>query len=557
MTLLDCDDGNNGYFVFLRDITERKESETALVLARDAALSSREARTRFLAKISHDIRTPLNAILGSADLLSRTELSAGQLEYVDMFQRNSRRLVALINDFLDFSKIEAGAVRLERAPLRIRQTVDEAIATFFEPAARKGIILQAEISDILPEWVLGDALRIQQVLVNLLSNALKFTQVGRVRVSVSRVNGTGDVCFEVADTGPGISPSDQERIFAEFEQLPNQSTAGQGCGLGLLICRDLVERMNGTIAVRSEPGAGSVFRFVLPLESAGPSCGESGASSEISQAPGCDEVVRVLVAEDTEDNRQLLRHYVRDEAIELRFAWNGQEAVDLIRAGGTFDLIFLDLDMPVLDGVQAARAIREWQSTTRADAVTPMVGLSAHVLEETVRECLEAGCVAHVAKPVDRHTLLNTIWKYARRTFTAKDVSIVPDEVQALVPWYLDSMSRRIEEARQSLAAKDVASVWRFAHNLKGTGAAYGFPMLTEIAADIEKLTPIGDEQQIAQQLALLHRFVTAHQHAQPSGPDPRDGCASRTRVIGTLGEIAPSRRKEPNQANAFSAPNR
>ena len=217
-----------------------------------------------LARISHDIRTPLNAILGSADLLSQTPLSFDQGEYVSMFQRNCRRLVALINDFLDFSRIEAGAVRLERAPFQIRVTVDDAVATFREAAGRKGITLGVEIDPAVPAWALGDPLRIQQVLVNLLSNALKFTASGRVDVNVKVLSAAsaGDkLRFEVCDTGPGIRLEDQDKIFARFVQLPNQTPGQRGTGLGLTICRDLVELMEGEVGVVSREGVREHLSF--------------------------------------------------------------------------------------------------------------------------------------------------------------------------------------------------------------------------------------------------------------------------------------------------------
>lgn len=518
-TLLRCDEQSARYFIFLRDISQRKEAEAALVLAKDAAVASREARTRFLAKVSHDIRTPLNAILGAADLLSQTRLTADQSDYVGMFQRNSRRLVALINDFLDFSKIEAGAVKLERAPFRISDLIHEAVSTFRETAVRKGTGLQSEVSPDLPEWVLGDSLRIQQVLVNLLSNGLKFTQAGRVRVVVSKAGEAGQVSFAVVDTGPGISPKDQKRIFAEFEQLPNPEGREHGCGLGLMICHELVEQMKGRISVESDLGMGSTFRFVLPLEAAANPHqrkieGTSGAIGRDSTAP----FVRVLAAEDTEDNRLLMSYYLRSEPAELRFVHNGQQALDAFREGGTFDLVLMDLDMPVLDGFQASRAIREWQ-LARGEAPTPIVGISAHVLEDAVRECLEAGCVAHIAKPIDKGKLLDTIRRYARHPAPQTQTTAVPDGVEQLVPWYLESLSHRVQEARASLAAKRLEGVRRLGHNLKGTGAAYGFPRIAEIGQEIERLAPIGDEQGLAGQLEALYHFVSSHQRGPEGSP--------------------------------------
>jgi PAS domain S-box-containing protein len=505
------EDRDAGYYVFLRDISLQEKAEAALVSAKDAAVSSNLAKTEFLAKISHDIRTPLNAILGAADLLSESSLNADQCEYVSMFQRNCRRLVSLINDFLDFSKIEAGAVQVERISFRIKETVDDAVATFQDSARRKGIELGVDWDSALPEWALGDPLRIQQVLVNLLSNALKFTERGRVGVRVVQDREDARIRFEVSDTGPGIGDADQARIFAAFTQLPQQtSTAIRGCGLGLTICRELVELMGGEIGVISQEERGSTFHFSLPLETAV----TAGANSEAAAAPSSEvpdwrnRPVRVLVAEDTEDNRLLLGHYLRDEPVRIEFAADGQQAVDAIRRGKEFDLILMDIDLPVLDGYQAAKAIREFE-LARGASPTPIVALSAHAMREAVRASIEAGCIAHLAKPVDRSMLLKTLYRYAV-TANARggQARAVSDEVAALVPKYLASKPAQIEEARASLAQRDFEPIRRFGHNLKGTGSGYGFPRMEALGSEIENAAERGDANRIAGQLDALLTFV-------------------------------------------------
>ncbi len=536
------DDPNSSFYVFLRDPGAGKKSEAALIRAKDAAVASNHAKTEFLAKISHDIRTPLNAILGSADLLSGTPLSFDQAEYINMFQRNCRRLVALINDFLDFSRIEAGAVRVEKAPFRVRETVGDAVATFREAAARKGVALGVEIDSAAPEWALGDPLRIQQVLVNLLSNALKFTDAGRVDVNVKVLGlaaGGGQLRFEVRDTGPGMRLEDQDKIFAQFVQLPNQSNRQRGVGLGLAICRDLVELMEGEIGVVSQEDKGSTFHFSLPLETVEP----VQAAADPFQPDAFEnprpqlprgETIRILVVEDTEDNRVLLEHYLRGEPVELRFAQNGQEALDAVQKGEQFDLILMDIDMPVMDGYTATRRIREWQQSQRTAApgvqwqglAAPIVALSADAMREAVRASLEAGCVAHVAKPVDRDTLLKTIHRFgpnpAKGTLAAQDAPAgaaitVSEQILALVPQYLASKKTQIEEARMALASRDFGPIGRFGHNLRGTGRGYGFPPIEEIGTEIERAAAEADASRIADQLDALYRFVS--ESAAPIAP--------------------------------------
>ena len=212
----------------MRDNSVQKSVEAALVRAKDAAVAANLAKTGFLAKIGHEIRTPLNAILGSADLLAETSLTTDQAEYVEIFRRNSRRLVALINDFLDFSRIEAGAVRVDRVPFRVRQTIYDVLETFRETAGRKGLSLQARIDPDVPEWQLGDGHRLQQVLINLVSNAVKFTPAGQVEIRAGVAAGPDHprLRFEAADTGPGIGAADRERIFAPFTQLKDPGRPG-------------------------------------------------------------------------------------------------------------------------------------------------------------------------------------------------------------------------------------------------------------------------------------------------------------------------------------------
>ena len=504
------DDPQAGYYVFLRDISLRKETEAALVRAKDEALASSLAKNDFLAKISHDIRTPLNAILGAANLLSETSLSADQSEYVSMFQRNCSRLVKLINDFLDFSKIEAGALRMEKIPFRIRGTVEDAVATFRESANRKHIGLKFEIASDVPAWELGDPLRVQQVLVNLLSNAMKFTDQGHVAVSVSTVaTPIGPVLrYEIADTGPGIGPEDQQRVFTAFTQLSKQSpTAATGSGLGLTICKELVELMGGKIGVESQPGQGSRFYFTLPLEAAEPESSIERVPIPAVPEAVQNDAVRLLVA-DTEDNRLLVTHYLRKEPIEVTFAEDGQKAVEEIQSGRTFDLILMDLDMPRLDGYGATKIILEWQ-TSHGEAPTPIVALSGHAMREAQQASLAAGCTAHVAKPVDRATLLSTVGRYARaKSALPQRPAELDDAIAALIPKYLASKPQQIEEARASLAAKDFEPIRRFGHNLKGTGRGYGFPPIERMGKEIEKAAAAQDEGRIAEELESLLHFI-------------------------------------------------
>ncbi|HMD49109.1 MAG TPA: ATP-binding protein, partial [Bryobacteraceae bacterium] len=505
--------------------SQQKNAEAALLRAKDAAVSSNVAKTRFLAKIGHEIRTPLNAILGSADLLAETMLTADQAEYVNIFRRNSRRLVGLINDFLDFSKIEAGAVRVDKVPFRIRQTLYEVVDTFRDVASRKGLTLDCQADPGVPEWQLGDAHRLQQVLTNLVSNAMKFTYAGRVEIhaSIARRAEQSRLRFQVSDTGPGIRPADREKIFSPFTQLKDPAMPTQGTGLGLTICRELVQLMDGSIGVESQEGIGSTFYFELPLEQVdapapqrlGSKLGGGNRPEVVTDrepALPADRTVRILVAEDTADNRLLIQAYLKAQPVRLRFAENGQEVMRALSAGEVFDLILMDLDMPNVDGCTAARWVRAWQ-TQKKIPPTPIVALSAHAMHDMVRASLDAGCIAHVAKPVDRRTLLETILRYAqpglpRESYEARQAA-VSEEVAGLVPNYLASQAKHIQEAREQLRRRDFDSIQRFGHNLKGTGRGYGFPEIETLGRELEHAANENREPGIAENLEALDRFVS------------------------------------------------
>lgn len=512
-----CGDRVSGYYIFLLDVTAQKRMDAELIHAKEAAEAANAAKSAFLAKVSHEIRTPMNAVLGAADLLAESPLAPEQEEYVGIFRRNCRSLVTLINDFLDFAKIEAGAVRLDQAPFRIRDTVREAVETFQETAVRKGVTLAIDIADAVPEYQVGDSLRIQQVLMNLVSNALKFTVRGAVRVRVFVSGGTMPrLRFSVSDSGLGIRQEDQEKLFSPFTQLAQPEGAQvPGSGLGLTICREIVQLMGGEIWLTSQAGAGSTFYFTIPLEVARPAGRPEAQASSRAPLNRPMRNMQVLLAEDWPDNRLLLHHYLKDEPVTLRFAENGQQAVDEVLSGDVFDLILMDLDMPVLSGLDAARQIRDWQRTNGVP-LTPILAISAHALPDQVEASLQAGCAAHITKPVDRVTLLETIYRFlpASPELAANETQEeacpeIPVEVAALVPQYLASKWTQLEEANAHLAIRDLDAVRRFGHNLKGTGRGYGFVRLEEIGRQIETAATRGEPSEVTEQLQRLRDFLS------------------------------------------------
>jgi len=403
-----------GLSVYL-DVLARKRAEAQLREAKEAAEDARreaesarvaaEAATRaksdFLAAMSHEIRTPMTAVLGMADLLAAEEMTEQQQGYVAVALASGRHLLAVINDILDLSRIEVGGVEFERVDFRLAEILEQARSLLASQALERGLALSLALDEGLPPVVRGDPTRLRQVLLNLVGNALKFTHEGEVAVSASRgrpavdqAHAADHVRFEVRDTGIGILPEGQAGLFEPFSQ-GDRSTARRygGTGLGLAICRRLVEAMGGMIGVASEPGRGSLFWFEIPLElGATPAV----AMERVRPDPVSIPPLRVLVAEDVATNRLLLGAMLGRYGHKATFAQNGVEAVGLA-AEGSFDLVLMDVQMPIVDGLEAARRIRQLPPPTSS---VPILGLTANIMEEERRQCLEAGMNVILTKPV-------------------------------------------------------------------------------------------------------------------------------------------------------------
>ena len=339
-----------------RDVTARKALEAELTAARKAAEAAAEAKTAFLANMSHELRTPITAVLGFTELLERRGgLDEESRRYVERIACGGRALLATVNDVLDFSKLEAGGVTIARAPVRPAVVAAETLALFEVEAGRKGIELVLAEQRPAPAWALGDADRLRQVLLNLLGNAVKFTGQGRVTLSVDYDAAAGEATFAVEDTGPGVPPERMERLFRRFSQA-DETTERQfgGTGLGLAICKALVEAMDGRIGVESEPGRGSRFWFTIALP---PCAAPQDGLAEAAPAELDGRRLRVLVADDNDSNRELVRALLSNLPVEVSDAENGEAAIAAAEAQA-FDLILMDLRMPVCDGRRAARAIR-------------------------------------------------------------------------------------------------------------------------------------------------------------------------------------------------------
>ncbi len=406
-------------FCSLKDVSEEKRELAILSSEKEQALKSSKAKSEFLARMSHEIRTPMNSIMGMAELLKDTALSKQQEYYVNIFCKAGEVLMTLINDILDISKIEAGEVSIENIPFSLNQMLSDVEEIMRPRALEKGISYSFQVASDISDHLMGDPTKVRQVLINLVSNSLKFTDKGHIKVGVNRANGKKDqLTFSVSDSGVGIPLSKQSLLFQKFSQA-DSSIARRfgGTGLGLAISKSLIELMGGDIWLRSQEGLGTTFYFTIPyreqiynpvknkpVEMSAPEL------SFVSKKRMPGEKIRILIADDLHDNRVLFTHFLKSGPYEIIEAENGLDALNKVKSD-KFDIVFMDVQMPEMDGYSATSAVRAWEKENNKPS-TPIVALTAHALSEDKQKSLDAGCNDHVSKPFRKDTLVNVINKF-------------------------------------------------------------------------------------------------------------------------------------------------
>jgi PAS domain S-box-containing protein len=508
----------------VRDITERKRLAHDLAKARRDAENANRSKSEFLANMSHEIRTPMAAILGFAEmLLLKSPEACAQIGCVQIIQRNSLHLLELINEILDLSKVEAGQMKVERVSSDLPELLSEIISLMRPRAAEKGLGFGVRFEGPIPHLIQSDPLRLRQILVNLLGNAVKFTESGRIDLRITDEGSGGPnivVRVDVIDSGIGMTPEQLARLFRPFTQGDASITRKfGGTGLGLTISRQLAKLLNGDVTATSQPGIGSTFTLKVD---GGPSAGvellqdltEATLPAMVDQRvqPTIHLRGRVLLVEDGADNQRLLRMQLGDAGASVSSALDGRIAVDLATAEN-FDLILMDMQMPVMDGFAATIELR------RRGLTIPIIALTAYAMAEDRDKCMASGCSAYLSKPVDEETLLKTVSEHlgddrspvndftsvgvvgspptAGQAFVSNPTIIRSSQagnprIMQIVPEFVAGLPGKVRKMTDLLEHRDLPGLQRLAHQLLGTCGGYGFAPVSQPASRVEQSIKAG-----------------------------------------------------------------
>lgn len=488
--------------------------EEALIRAKEQAEQANKAKSEFLANMSHEIRTPMNAILGMTEIAVDMAVHSEQRDYLLMIKQAAESLLGIINDILDFSKIEAGRLELEMIDFDLYDCIRTVVNTFNFSARKKGINLSYEIAQGVPRVVVGDPIRLKQIFINLVGNALKFTEKGSIKITAQpEPNAQDMIVFAVSDTGIGIPPDKKEKIFESFCQVDASTTRKYGgTGLGLTICANLTKLMDGRIWVESEQDKGSVFYFTARLKE-----GDITKITQTAVKPIINtdiEPMDILLVEDNQLNQILAVRLLEKHGHKVTLAGNGKEALDIL-AHSDFDLVFMDVQMPVLNGLETTKIIRAGSSVKNPHI--PIIAMTANAMEEDKQECLSAGMDDYISKPIRVADLLSVLSKFKKQTTsmhseqeselkisknkTIQMLGIDENLYKNITDWYVEHAPKTMSKLLEALENEDLQTVMQKARSLKSMSSTVGAIWVQGVATSVEESARAGNDLDILRQL--------------------------------------------------------
>ncbi|MEP1096453.1 MAG: PAS domain S-box protein [Cyclobacteriaceae bacterium] len=509
-----------------RDISKLKETTKELQRAKDFAERSLKIKERFLANMSHEIRTPMNGIIGMIDLMGSTQLDKEQSEYVRTISKSSQTLLNILNDILDLSKIEAGKMELRREPFKLVKAIEKVYDLFSQQASLSDNVLYYHIDEKIPDWIVADETRLIQVLSNLTSNAIKFSQEkGNINISVRLVESKKGKCFfkvSIKDSGIGISEKDQKTLFQSFHQLDNSTTKDfGGTGLGLAISKELAKSMDGDIGVVSTPGLGSTFWFTFTAEEISAKKVNLIQTDQSFTKQFVDKAPRILLVDDNDVNRKVATGILKKSGCEITEATDGFEAIDLAKKN-SYDLIFMDIQMPKMNGIKATQKIK----ALKLKSQPPIVAMTAYSMEEDRQKFLDNGLDDYLAKPIKAETLINKVksWLEFEPTEMTTEPLVETSEALVINQNTLNQLAKfggqeliettlvdfeeeaeiLVKNVQKFLKEKDYVAMRGELHTLKGNAGTLGIEKLSNQAADIEKLLKADKFENLKEEVSHL-----------------------------------------------------